>query len=113
MRGFQSRVFTDYKYDSSRPARFNMEMIVAGSATEIEVNTDFSKRESQRIEREARKEQPLLDNAATSNVVSFQRRVAGDLPIRVEVPRTGNSYRFVRPLVIDEETKVTFQYKRK
>lgn len=37
-----------------------------------------------------------------------QRRVAGVLPIKVDVPRTGNSYRFVRPLVLDEETKLTF-----
>jgi hypothetical protein len=33
------------------------------------------------------------------------------LPIRVDVPRAGKSFRFVRPLVIDEETKVTFTYK--
>jgi hypothetical protein len=35
------------------------------------------------------------------------------LPIRVDVPRTGNLYRFLRPLVIDEETRVTFSYKTK
>jgi hypothetical protein len=46
-------------------------------------------------------------------VVNLQRRAAGDLPIRVDVPRTGNSYRFVRLLVLDEETKVTFKYKSK
>jgi len=38
-------------------------------------------------------------------------RVAGVLPIRVDVPRAGNSYRFLRPLVIDEETKVSFSYR--
>jgi hypothetical protein len=43
--------------------------------------------------------------------MNLQRRVVGVLPIRVDVPRAGNSYRFVRPLVIDEETKVTFSYK--
>jgi len=36
---------------------------------------------------------------------------AGVLPIKVDVPRAGNSYRFVRPLVLDEETRVTFAYK--
>jgi hypothetical protein len=35
------------------------------------------------------------------------------LPIRVDVPRTGSSYSFIRPLLIDEETKVTFHYKSK
>jgi hypothetical protein len=33
--------------------------------------------------------------------------------VRVDVPRAGNSYNFVRPLVLDEETKVTFTYKSK
>ena len=27
------------------------------------------------------------------------------------VPRAGKSYRFARPLVLEEETKITFQYK--
>jgi hypothetical protein len=29
------------------------------------------------------------------------------------VPRAGSSYHFGRPLVLDEETKVTFTYKSK
>jgi hypothetical protein len=37
--------------------------------------------------------------------------VAGVLPVRIDVPRTGTSLRFVRPLVLDEETTVTFKYK--
>jgi hypothetical protein len=52
-------------------------------------------------------------NEVSANVVNLQRRAAGDLPVRVDVPREGGSYRFVRPLVIDEETKVTFRYKSK
>ncbi len=53
----------------------------------------------------------LPQNLPSSNVGNLQRRVAGVLPIAVDVPREGNSYRFVRPLVLDEETKVTFSYK--
>ena len=45
--------------------------------------------------------------------MNLQRRVAGILPVRVEVPRSGKSYRFVRPLVLEEETRITFQYKSK
>jgi hypothetical protein len=41
----------------------------------------------------------------------LQKRVAGVLPVRIDVPRAGNSYRFARALVLDEETKVTFNYK--
>jgi hypothetical protein len=45
------------------------------------------------------------------NVVNLQKRVAGVLPVPVDVPRAGKSFSFVRPLVLDEETKVTFSYK--
>jgi hypothetical protein len=50
-------------------------------------------------------------NSASANVVNLQRRVAGVLPVAIDVPRTGTSFSFVRPLVLDEETKVTFSYK--
>jgi hypothetical protein len=49
--------------------------------------------------------------SASANVVNLQRRVAGVLPVAIDVPRTGTSFSFVRPLVLDEETKVTFSYK--
>ncbi|MGD1080747.1 MAG: hypothetical protein ABR881_20690 [Candidatus Sulfotelmatobacter sp.] len=50
-------------------------------------------------------------NTASANVLNLQRRVAGVLPVSIDVPRTGTSFSFVRPLVLDEETKVTFSYK--
>jgi hypothetical protein len=56
---------------------------------------------------------PTAVTEASANVVNLQRRVAGVLPIQVDVPRAGASYSFIRPLVIDEETKVTFRYKSK
>jgi hypothetical protein len=33
--------------------------------------------------------------------------------VRVDVPRAGNSHHFVRTLVLDEETKVSFSCKTK
>ena len=50
-------------------------------------------------------------NTPSQNVTNLQRRVAGILPVRIDVPSGGKSYRFVRPLVLDEETRITFQYK--
>ncbi len=50
-------------------------------------------------------------NAPSSNVFALQRRVAGVLPVRVEVPRSGESYRFARALALDEATTVSFSYK--
>ena len=54
---------------------------------------------------------PPPPQAPSQNVINLQRRVAGVLPVRVDVPRAGTSYRFVRPLVFEEETTVTFKYK--
>ena len=54
-----------------------------------------------------------VQQAPSQNVVNMQRKVAGVLPVRVDVPRAGTAYRFVRPLVLNEETSVSFRYKRK
>jgi hypothetical protein len=53
------------------------------------------------------------NEAPSLNVQSLQRRASGVLPVRMEVPRAGTSHRFVKPLVIDEETLVTFRYKKR
>jgi hypothetical protein len=50
-------------------------------------------------------------NTTSANVMNLQRRVAGVLPVAIDVPRAGTSFSFVRPLVLDEETKVTFSYR--
>ena len=42
---------------------------------------------------------------------SLQRRAAGVLPVRIDVPRAGTSHRFLKPLVVDEETVVQFRYR--
>ena len=49
----------------------------------------------------------------SANVHYRQRRAAGVLPVRMDVPRSGTSHRFTKPLVIDEETAVTFRYRRR
>ena len=49
--------------------------------------------------------------APSQNVTNLQRRVAGILPVRVDVPRAGKPYKFVRPRVLEEETRISFQYK--
>jgi hypothetical protein len=54
---------------------------------------------------------PAQAQAPSQNVVNLQQRVSGVLPVRIDVPRNGQSFRFIRPLVIDEETVLRFQYK--
>jgi hypothetical protein len=68
--------------------------------------------ESRRIERDLKRSAANADTVS-ENVLHLQQRVSGVLPVRVDVPRAGNSYHFVRPLVLDEETMVTFAYKSK
>jgi hypothetical protein len=98
-------------YDGERgrlmtaPAGLTQTVQVITEATEIRV--------SQRNERDARKNAEKQQTAASSNVTNLQQRISGVLPVRIDVPRAGNSYNFVRPLVLDEETKVTFTYKSK
>src|SRR5207248_7603831 len=80
--------------------------VTAGGLASVE-------RDNKRLEDQARKAQQTQLNAPSANVFNLQRRVAGILPVHVEVPRSGRSYRFVRPLVMDEETKISFQYRAK
>lgn len=49
----------------------------------------------------------------SQNVLNLQRRAAGVLPIRVDVPRAGTSHQFVKPLVVDQEATVSLRYKRR
>ena len=46
-------------------------------------------------------------------VVNLQRRTAGVLPIRVDVPKAGTSMQFVKPLVVDQAVAVTLRYKQR
>jgi hypothetical protein len=63
---------------------------------------------------EAQKAQKKDENEAPSlNIQNLQRRASGVLPVRIDVPRAGSSHRFVKPLVVDDETEVTFRYKRR
>jgi hypothetical protein len=65
------------------------------------------------IRTDRQQERKVEAEAPSVNVQSLQRRASGVLPVRMEVPRAGTSHRFVKPLVIDEETRVTFRYKRR
>lgn len=62
-------------------------------------------------DRDHKKQELAAQNGASDNVLNLQKRVAGVLPVRIDVPRAGASYRFARALVLDEETRVTFSYK--
>src|SRR5712692_10497547 len=114
--GFNQLV-RDLNYDGSRPVPFNFPLSV-GTVSETAIVTsesgrNFTTLDLERLQRDARKNAEKQQMAASSNVMNLQQRISGVLPVRVDVPRAGNSYNFVRPLVLDEETKVTFTYKSK
>jgi len=107
-----SRMVHEIDLQASKPARIGTTMEVASVQAVVTVTgTDSSEVNSRRIDDMVKKNQLAQLNTASQNVFNLQRRVAGILPVAVEVPRSGKSYRFVRPLVMEEETRITFQYK--
>lgn len=102
---------TDLNLQASKSASIGTTLEVGAVTETVTITSSVSELRTQRLDDVAKKNQLNLLNAASQNVVNLQRRVAGILPVAVEVPRSGKSYRFVRPLVMEEETRITFQYK--
>jgi hypothetical protein len=101
-----------------RGQQVDMALDVSGVAESVEVRAASPNVNVSQSTYNIRPDQPALkpkvENEAPSvNVQNLQRRASGVLPVRMEVPRAGSSHRFVKPLVIDEETLVTFRYKRR
>jgi hypothetical protein len=112
--GFQRQV-REFQYDERQPQPVNV-MVQLGSANEtveLPSSTRNIIRESREIDQLAKQQAAAQQNAASANVIDLQRRVTGVLPVAVQVPKTGLSYRFVKPLVVDEEATVRFTYKVK
>lgn len=108
--GFKNMQY-DLELQTSKPARMGTTLEVASVAETVTVTGSGGLVENRRIEELAKKKQVENLYSLSQNAVNLQRRVAGILPVPVEVPRSGKSYRFVRPLVLEEETRITFQYK--
>jgi hypothetical protein len=120
--GFQSAT-ASVNYDANNPTAYRQVLNVGAAATSIEVvaqavtlNTESSavsdSREKKHKNAPAKPAAPPPPPAST-NVFNLQQRVAGVLPVAVDVPRAGVSYRFLRPLVLNEETSLSFTYKSK
>lgn len=101
----------DLQLQASQPARMGTTLEVGNIQETVTVAGADSTINSRQIEQLAIQKREAQLNMISPNVTSLQRRVAGILPVAIEVPKSGKSYRFVRPLVLEEETRVTFQYK--
>jgi len=114
--GFQQLV-TETNYDGSRPAPVANTLNIGAASESVTVMSSNGavdylalQRDAKKVAQKAAEKQQTM---ASANVTNLQQRISGVLPVRVDVPRAGTSYHFVRPLVLDEETKVSFTYKSK
>ena len=127
--GFRTGIFS-LNYDGSQPSLYSFPVNVGSTSETVEVVSEAAQVQSPpsaigdttRAVAGLKVDGPTHVNMAqmapgvaqqnaSANVINLQRRVAGVLPIAIDVPRAGTSFAFVRPLVLDEETKVTFSYK--
>jgi hypothetical protein len=126
--GFQKQVYDSTPYDASQPSQYSFQLNVGAVSETITVTAAAPMVETTTVQTKSRgrghrdeekdrvtgnERNDAAQQAASANVFSLQKKVAGVLPVRVDVPRAGASYRFARALVLDEETKVTFNYKTK
>lgn len=118
MPGFQTNLL-NLNYDANQPANYDTVLNIGAMANAVEVTAEAPVLDTMSssistmggsIHGRARTDLQQL-NAPSANIVNLQKRVAGVLPVAIDVPRAGTSFSFVRPLVLDEETKVTFSYK--
>ena len=123
--GFNSTV-VNLSHNGVNSSRADLHLSVGGTTETIEVTADAPVIETTQSQvsstfsnerREfsggsgGRDKKKDLPQQASQNVFNLQKRVAGVLPVSVDVPRAGHSYRFARALVLDEETKLSFDYK--
>ena len=108
--GFRSNE-TSFTFEGE-PRRLDIRLDISALAETVQVVTESSEF-LRRDLRERTEDTSVVQQAPSQNIVNLQRKVAGVLPVRVDVPRAGTAYRFVRPLVLSEETSVSFRYKRK
>jgi Carboxypeptidase regulatory-like domain len=105
--GFQNSS-TELTFDAMNARRVDFQLGPATTAETVAVSAEAKSEPELR----ARVDLPTAQ-APSQNVFNLQRRVAGVLPVRIDVPRAGAAYRFVRPLVLDEPTRVSFDYRTK
>ena len=103
---------TDLQLQASQPAQMGTTLEAGQVQETVTVTASAGLINSSRITDLPVQSRTALNLYSVSqNVTNLQRRVAGILPVAIEVPKSGKAYRFVRPLVLEEETRVTFQYK--
>jgi hypothetical protein len=114
--GFETMRST-ISYDAYNPRAYQIGLNVSSTTQTIEVSEESLSVDTAKAQLGGRKKNKNAPQPApppaSANVYNLQQRVAGVLPVAVDIPRAGASYRFLRPLVLNEETKLSFAYKSK
>jgi hypothetical protein len=112
--GFQTMRST-ISHDAFNPHAYQIGLNVGSVTQTVEVTAESPVVETSTAQISSRKKNKNAPPPppASANVYNLQQRVAGVLPVAVDIPRAGASYRFLRPLVLNEETKLSFAYKSK
>ena len=105
--GFQPAT-TELTFDASNARRLDFQLSSGPVSETVSVSGADERKEGSHV----RVDVPSAQ-APSQNVFNLQRRIAGVLPVRIDVPRAGAAYRFIRPLVFDEPTRVSFDYRTK
>ena len=109
--GFRSNE-TSFTFEGD-PRRVDIRLDIAALTETVTVMSESQVFQSRDVREQRTEDAPAVQQAPSQNIVNLQRKVAGVLPVRLDVPRAGTAYRFVRPLVLNEETSVSFRYKRR
>jgi hypothetical protein len=108
--GFKS-IAQDAIYNADQPAHASFSLPVGSVSETVEMQSQALPINGRNFTDFSGLKAGVAQQAASLNVMNLQRRVAGVLPVAIDVPRAGTSFEFVRPLVLGEETKVAFNYK--
>jgi len=116
--GFQT-TNTVISYDQTNPQAYRTALHLGSVSEAIEVSASNTMVDTDEVQVSGRKDKHAKGAPTppppppSANVYNLQQRVAGVLPVAVDIPRTGASYHFLRPLVLNEETRLSFAYKSK
>jgi hypothetical protein len=105
--GFRREETRGVTFDRTIRTDFRMEL---GSVSEV-VTVEASPITSAQYARQQAEAEEEARTAPSANVGSLQRRVAGVLPVDIDVPHAGTSHRFIRTLALAGETTVSFKYR--
>ena len=116
--GFQTTTSV-ISYDAENPVGYQTALNLEVPNQTVEVTTSGPVVDTETVQVSGKKDRHAKNLPAppppppSTNVYNLQQRVAGVLPVTVDIPRSGTSYRFLRPLVLNEETRLSFAYKSK